>query len=90
MRLEARAGLMALKAIRLALAASPLPATARLPAEAYLLVVCCNLPQALAAEVRGCSKQNIGNLLGDVRALREDPAIDAELSRLEAALLGEV
>lgn len=89
MRLEARAALIAQRGVQLAVGTSALPASARLPTETYLLVVCCNLPQALAAEVRGCSKQNIGNLLGDVRALREDPAIDAELSRLEAALLGE-
>lgn len=89
MRPEARAGRIALVGISAAIAAVPeLPPERRETTAVYLLVTFCNLPGALAAEVLGCSRQNVSQVLGRVEDRREDPRFDAALSRLEAQFMG--
>lgn len=67
------------------LATSSIPEERRVTSALYLLVVCCNVPGALAGRAYGCSKQNISKALRAVEDRRwEHPDYDAELARLEA------
>lgn len=70
--------------VRAMLATSKIPEERHVTSALYLLVVCCNVPGALAARAYGCSKQNISKALRAVEDRREDPDYDAELARLEA------
>lgn len=70
--------------VRAMLATSKIPEERRVTSALYLLVVCCNVPGALAARAYGCSKQNISKALRAVEDRRDDPDYDAELARLEA------
>lgn len=88
MRVVRRAAGVALKGIRFSLATSELQPADRRAAEIYLLVTICGISQPLAAEVCGCTKQNVSKLLKVVEDRRDDPAFDAALELLEAALGG--
>lgn len=83
------AALFALRAIRLALHVSPVRADDRRAVEVYLLVTCCGVHQALAAEACSCTKQNVSKLVRAVEERRDDPAFDGILSAFEAAMTGE-
>lgn len=89
MRLEVRSGRIAYHGIRMAIAASPLPREQWPAAALYLLVTTCNLPGALAAEIYGCTKQNVSKHLRAVEDRREDLVIDAALCAIERQLMGE-
>ena len=87
MRLEARATRMAFLGIRAAVAQSAIAPDLQMTASYYLLNIIGNVPAALIAEARGCSKQNISKALPKVEDRRDaDPIFGAELDRLEAAL----
>lgn len=88
-RLESRAGQVAWQGISLAVANSRVPPERAQSTALYLLVTGCNLPGALAAEVVGCTKQNVSQLLAAVEDRRELPEYDAELGRLERMIFGE-
>jgi|GEM_PF-1867190 hypothetical protein len=81
-----RASAGMLRAVNAMLAMSTIPAGRRVTSGLYLLVVCCNVPGALAARAYGCSKQNVSKALRAVEDRRDDPQYDAELARLEAML----
>ncbi|ASY69371.1 hypothetical protein [Sinorhizobium fredii] len=81
--------LFALRAIRLALHVSAVRADDRRAVEVYLLVTCCGVHQALAAEACSCTKQNVSKLVRAVEERRDDPAFDEILSAFEAAMTGE-
>lgn len=84
MKLEARAGEIAWRGIQAAVATSAVPPERRRTTALYLLVTGCNVPGALAAEVLGCSKQNVSQNLRSVEDRRDaDPHYNAELERLE-------
>jgi len=89
LRLEARASQVGLIGLRLAVEAAGVAPERREPATLYLLVTACNVPGALAAEIVGCSKQNVSQVLSRVEDRREDPDFDAVLDRLERMILGE-
>lgn len=86
MTIVRRAAVMALKGIRLALAASSIRPADRRAAEIYLLVTLCGASQPLAATVCGCTKQNVSKLLREVENRRDDALLDGELARLEAGM----
>lgn len=81
-----RAAAIAFRGI--AAVAAELPADRRRAGALYLLVIACNVPGATAARVAGCSKQNVSKAIARIEALRDDPAFDAELMRLEERLAG--
>ncbi|MBV2183765.1 MAG: hypothetical protein KUL88_04385 [Rhizobium sp.] len=85
-RAAARLGL---KAVRLALTATAIEPRERRAAELYLLVTGLGVNQVLAAEVAGCTKQNVSKLVASVEDRREDGAFDRQLAALERAILGE-
>lgn len=87
MRLEARAGRIALKGIAVALSVSPIPSEHRETTALYLLVTVCNLPGSVAAEALDCSRQNVSQVLRRVEDRREDPIFNAALEQLEADLM---
>lgn len=89
MRIERRAIEIAHRGISVAVAASGLSAEQRVTASYYLLVTGCNVPGALAAQVLGCTKQNISKALRKVEDRRDDPAFDAALAKIEKAMFGE-
>lgn len=88
MRVVRRAAGVALKGIRFSLVASELRPADRRAVEIYLLVTVCGISQPLAADVCGCTKQNVSKLLKVVEDRRDDRAFDAALERLEAAFGG--
>lgn len=85
-RAAARLGL---KAVRLALTATTIDPRERRATELYLLVTGLGVNQVLAAEVAGCTKQNVSKLVASVEDRREDSAFDRQLAALERAILGE-
>ncbi len=85
-RATARLGL---KAVRLALTASAIEPRDRRAAELYLLVTGLGVNQVLAAEVAGCTKQNVSKLVASVEDRRDDGAFDRQLAAIERAILGE-
>lgn len=89
MRIEQRAGQVAWRGVQMAVAAAGLPPEQRQGAALYLLVTACNLPGALAAQVAGCTRQNVSKMLGKVEDRREDPAYDAALAAIEQQLMGD-
>lgn len=88
MRTIERAARVAAIGVRAAVEAADLAPERRGPAVLYLLTTGCNLPGAIAAAALGCTKQNVSKQLGRVETLRDDPAFDAALARLEAQLFG--
>ncbi|TPW33228.1 hypothetical protein FJU08_01295 [Martelella alba] len=84
-----RAAVTALKAIRIAVAASPLLSRRQQVVETYLLVTVCNVTGATAASALGCTKQNVSKHQRTVERLRENTAFDQALSEIETAMLGE-
>lgn len=80
---------VALKSIRLALNASPIGEDQHRAVEIYLLVTAMNVNQVLAAEVAGCTKQNVSKLLKSVEDRRDRDAFDRALEALERAIMGE-
>lgn len=90
MRIEARASLVAMQGIRLAVETSDIAPERHVTATLYLLVTGCNIPGAVAALAAGCSKQNVSKILGRVEDRREDPAFDAALGKLERRMFGEL
>jgi len=83
-----RAARIALKGIRLALSQSQIRIADRRSVEIYLLVTACGVNGAMAAEVCGCTKQNVSKLLRSVEERREVGGYDQALSALEAAIMG--
>lgn len=90
MRIEARAGQIAWRGIQIALSAAGVGRAQRPAVGYYLLVTGGNVPGALAAEIVGCSRQNVSKLLRKVEDRRDDPEFNAVLDRLERRLFGEV
>ncbi|MFK0330892.1 hypothetical protein ACIQUB_07190 [Rhizobium sp. NPDC090275] len=86
LRIVKRAASVALKGIRFCLAASELKTADRRAVEIYLLVTICGVSQPLAAEVCGCTKQNVSKLLRAVEDRRDDNNFDVALGRLEQAI----
>ncbi len=86
LRIVRRAAAVALKGIRFGLAASELRQGDRRAVEIYLLVTVCGISQPLAAEVCGCTKQNVSKLLRAVEDRRDDTHFDTALGRLETAI----
>ncbi|MGI2031957.1 hypothetical protein ACRQ1B_06145 [Rhizobium panacihumi] len=84
-----RAARIALKGIRLALHRSAIRAADMRSIEIYLLVTACGVNSTSAAEVCGCSKQNVSKLVGAVETRREDRNYDKALAELERAIMGE-
>lgn len=89
MRIEARVSRVAMQAIWFGVKASELPPERQKSAVLYLLVTCGNVPGALAAEVAGCTKQNVSKLLRKVEDRRDDPHFDALLDSFEQAFFGK-
>ncbi len=83
-RIAERATTGMLQAVRAMVAASAIRPERQVTSGLYLLVMCCNVPGALAARAYGCSKQNVSKAMGAVENRRDDPDYDAELARLEA------
>lgn len=83
-----RASVGMLTAVRAMVAASAIPPERHVTTAQYLLVVCCNVPGALAGRAYGCSKQAISKALRTVEDRRDDPHYDAELTRLERLIEG--
>lgn len=81
-----RAARLALRGLSAAAVLHGVPAPERPGVAAYLLATIGNVPGAVAARAAGCSRQNISKMLRRVEARRDDPAFDALLSRIEAAL----
>lgn len=88
MRLGAEQGQRMWRCIRFAVGYSRIPPPLRHTASLYLLSTGCNLPGALIAEVLGCSRQNVSQVLREVEDRRDIPEFDAELTRLERELIG--
>ena len=88
MRLGAEAGRTMWRSIRFAVSYSSIPPELRHTASLYLLSTGCNLPGALIAEVLGCSRQNVSQVLREVEDRRDLPEFNAELTRLERELIG--
>ena len=86
---EAIVARIGLKAVRLALVASPIEIRERRACELYLLVTALGINQVLAAEVAGCTKQNVSKLVRTVEDRREDRAFDSALEAIERAILGD-
>lgn len=89
-RLMLRAGGSALRSIRFAVAQMPELQARRQAVEIYLLVTACNVRQATAAALCGCTKQNISKHLRRVEKAREDPAFDAALTKIETVMTGDL
>lgn len=83
-----RAVIMTLKGIRAAIGTSPLRAADHRSVEIYLLVTVCGVNGTLAAEVCGCTKQNVSKLLRSVEQRREAADYDQAIAALEAAFIG--
>ncbi len=81
--------LFALRAIRFALTSTAIDTDDRRAVEVYLLVTCCGVYPALAAEACSCTKQNISKLVGRVEDRRDDATFDGILSAFEAAMVGD-
>lgn len=77
---------IALKGIRFCLVASDLRQADRRAAEIYLLVTVCGVSMPLAADVCGCTKQNVSKLLKAVEDRRDDPGFEAAIGKLELAI----
>ncbi|MGN8170473.1 hypothetical protein [Agrobacterium sp. 22117] len=86
---ENRAARIALKAIRFALFHAAIKPADRRSVEIYLLVTTCGVNQAIAADVCGCTKQNVSKLLKSVEDRRDQAEFDRALSALEAVIVGE-
>ena len=86
---ELKAARIPLKAIRLVLFQATIRPADRRSVEIYLLVTTCGVNQAIAAEVCGCTKQNVSKLLKSVEDRRDQRDFDRALSLLEAVVLGE-
>lgn len=86
LKIVRRAAAVALKGIRFCLAGSDLKTADRRAVEIYLLVTVCGVSQPLAADVCGCTKQNVSKLLRAVEDRRDDNHFDAALGRLETAI----
>lgn len=90
MRLEARAALTAWRGVGFAVEATGIAPADAPYARLYLLVTGCNVPGALAAEVAGCTKQNVSKACRAIEDRRDtDPSLDALLERLEHQLMGD-
>lgn len=83
-----RAARIALKGIRFALFQAAIKPADRRSVEIYLLVTGCGVKGTLAAEVCGCSKQNVSKLIQAVEERRELRDYDKAITALEAAILG--
>jgi hypothetical protein len=53
---------------------------------AYLTVTACNVPGAVVADALGVSRQYLSRVLREIEDMRDDPAIDAALTRIERRL----
>lgn len=83
-----RAVAVTLKGIRAALCQSEIRAADRRAVEIYLLVTACGVNGTLAAEICGCTKQNVSKLLKSVEERREATDYDQAIAALEAAIVG--
>lgn len=83
-----RAVLITLKGIRAALASSSIRPADRRSVEIYLLVTACGVNGTLAADVCGCTKQNVSKLVSAVEERREVRDYDETIAALEAAIMG--
>lgn len=83
-----RAVTVTLKGIRAALSQGAVKPVDRRSVEIYLLVTSCGVNGTLAAEVCGCTKQNVSKLLRSVEERREAPDYDQAIAALEAAIMG--
>lgn len=80
---------MALKGIRAALVHSAIRPGDHRSVEIYLLVTACGVNGTLAAEVCGCTKQNVSKLLKSVEERREAADYDQAIAGLEAVIVGD-
>lgn len=83
-----RAVTMTLRGIRAALAHAAIKPADRRSVEIYLLVTACGVNGTLAADVCGCTKQNVSKLLKSVEERREADDYDQAIAGLEAAIMG--
>jgi len=83
-----RAVSVTLKGIRAALGQSDIRSADRRAVEIYLLVTACGVNGTLAADICGCTKQNVSKLLRSVEERRETPEYDHAIAALEAAIMG--
>jgi hypothetical protein len=83
-----KAARIALKGIRFALFQAALKPTDRRSVELYLLVTACGVNGTIAAEVCGCTKQNVSKLVRAVEQRRDERDYDTAITALEAAILG--
>ncbi len=83
-----RAARIALKGIRLALFQAAIKPADRRSVEIYLLVTACGVNGTTAAQVCGCTKQNVSKLVSAVEERREAQEYDRAIAALEAVILG--
>ena len=84
-----KAARVALKGVRFALFRSAISSADRRSVEIYLLVTACGVSGTIAAEVCGCTKQNVSKLLKAVEDRRDERRdYDQAIAALEAAIMG--
>lgn len=83
-----RAVRISLKGIRAAIGGSIIKTADRRSVEIYLLVTACGVNGTLAAEICGCTKQNVSKLVGAVEWRRNAADYDQAIAALEAAIMG--
>jgi hypothetical protein len=83
------AALVALRGIRAAVSASIIEERDRRAVEIYLLVTVCNVAQVVAADVCGCTKQNVSKRMKCVEDKRDKADFDRALAAIERMILGD-